>query len=740
MVVWLFPRERTTEFSTWREGMVAPREVIAPFTFNVRKNDIELEQERARARALVPPVVRRDPYVAGDEEGRVLRLIETAIGSTNVVTDSAFLARGRLSQNALQWLRARPGGNVAIAQSIVPGVLDSLYGTGMLSPDDAAQLEDYFHRRAGRLGAGAPAANDVSFIADDTTEYVLPVERLRSIGRAQDELGQMITRSAISAGIQLSPEALRALHNLVESVLEPNLTYDREETINRQAHASANIALYQRTIFRDERFVEGHAVLTAADIDELGSLMEAQRQRKGEAYEWQSALQWVGRVVVVVAVVLMAGFYFRAFHPRLWDSPSWLVLCVLLVWLPLTAASAAATNPSFPVYIVPLALTAMLGTILFDAQIGLALSAAGILLAGTILGFEFRIVLVGAVAAAIAAFTVKDIRNRAQFLHSMLFLPLGIVVTIVAIDTIQGAALTTTWQNVWPGAVHGIAVPILAAGILVVCERFFDITTNITLLELSDLNSPLLRELALRAPGTYTHSIIIANLVERGAEAIGANALLARVGAYYHDLGKMQRADHFAENQLYIRNPHERLSPQMSALIVAAHVKDGIEIAERMGLPQQIIDFIPQHHGTMLMTYFHRKAQSMYGEENVRDEAFRYPGPKPQTKEAAILMMADAVEAAVRSLRDRTPSRVQGLVHQLIKERLDDGQFDECDLTLRDLDLIEKSFLPVLVGTLHRRIEYPAAPTATTGNSADTGRRGAAAEQDEEIVEPKQAQ
>lgn len=713
MIAWLFPRERTTEFSSWREGMVAPREVIAPFSFNVRKNEVELEQERALARSIVSPLVREDSHVGREEQERLVAFLEGEPESLRVVAESVLLARGRLFQQTVQWLRASGRENITLARRIGAPVLQDLYHEGVLSADDAAQLEDYFRRRHEKLGAAAPPIDQVSVIAEDTTDYLLPFEGLNNVVRIRDELSQMITRTAISTGIHLTPEALRALHNLIESAIEPNLTYDRGETISRQTQAAANVALYKRTIFKDERFVESHALLTSADMDELASLLEAQRQRQREAYEWQSVLQWTGRVLIALAVVLMVGFYFRGFHPKLWSTPSWLVLCVLLVWLPLTAASFAAVNAAIPIYIVPLALTAMLGTILFDTHVGLALSGGGILLAGTILGFEFRIVLVNAVAAVIAALAVKDIRNRNQFLRSMLVLPLGIIATIAAVDATQGTALATAWQNMWPGAVHGVAVPILAAGLLVVCEKSFNITTNLTLLELSDLNSPLLRELALRAPGTYTHSIIIANLVERGAEAIGANPLLARVGAYYHDLGKMQRADHFVENQLYIRNPHEKLSPQMSALIVAAHVKDGVEIAERMGLPQQAIDFIPQHHGTMLMTYFYHKAQTMYGAENVREEVFRYPGPKPQTKEAAILMMADAVEAAVRSLRDRTPSRVQGLVHQLIKERLEDGQFDECDLTLRDLDLTERSFLPVLVGTLHRRIEYPTTPTTS---------------------------
>jgi hypothetical protein len=335
------------------------------------------------------------------------------------------------------------------------------------------------------------------------------------------------------------------------------------------------------------------------------------------------------------------------------------------------------------------------------------LSFGASLIAGALLGFEYRVVLVNVIAAVVAAFGVRNVRNRNQFLAPMLWLPLVIATAIVSIDLVQDTTGTAIWRNVWPGMVNGVTVPVLAMGLLVVCEKVFGITTSITLLELSDLNSPVLRELSVRAPGTYTHSVIIANLSEAAAEAIGADPLFARVGAYYHDIGKMLRPDPFVENQLTVKNPHDRLTPHMSTLVVIAHIKDGMELAERVGLPRQIIDFIPQHHGTLLMTFFYRKAQSMYGTEEVSEEAFRYHGPKPQTREAAVLMMADAVEAAVRSLRERTPATVQAMVHQLIRDRLDDGQFDECTLTLRDLDLIEKSFLPVLAGALHKRIEYP---------------------------------
>jgi len=710
-LVWLFPRERTSEFSSWREGMVAPRDVIAPFSLNVRKNDVELEQDRARARNTVAPVVRYDPTVGEQERVRLMRFLQTVAGPSEALGDTVPLPRDQLHQQTIQWLLARPGTNRALARRIAPVILARIYDQGALSNDQSAQLRDYFRRRADKLGDEA-LPDQVAYIGPDGSEQLLPFSKLQSLDDVRDDLGEMITRMALASGTRLSSESLRALHNLIDSALQPNLRYDREETIRRQAVAAANEALYKRTIFKDERFIESHAVLTSDDIDELTSLMEAEQQRQRNIYRWQPVVQWFGRAAAVTAIIFMVGLYFREFHQEIWSRLSWLTLAALLIWLPQTVSSYAAANTSLSVYIVPLPLTAMLGTVLFGPQVGVALAGGAILIAGAILGFAYQLVFVNVIGSAVAAYSVRHVRNRSQFLEAMFVLPLAMAAAIIAVDAMQTTSLAAMWSHIWPGVVNGLAVPVLAMGLLVVFERIFGITTSISLLELSDLNSPLLRDLAVQAPGTYTHSLIIANLAENAAEAIGANALLARVGAYYHDIGKIQRPTHFVENQLYVRNPHDKLSPQMSALIVAAHVKDGIEIADKVGLPQQVIDFIPQHHGTLLISFFYQKAQQRYGRENVREEAYRYPGPKPQTREAAILMMADAVEAAARALRDRTPSRVQGMVHQLIKERLDDGQFDECDLTLRELERIEESFLPVLAGTLHERIEYPKAPRA----------------------------
>jgi hypothetical protein len=246
-------------------------------------------------------------------------------------------------------------------------------------------------------------------------------------------------------------------------------------------------------------------------------------------------------------------------------------------------------------------------------------------------------------------------------------------------------------------------------GLLPSLESLFDITTNFKLLELSNLHQPILRQLILVAPGTYHHSIVLGTLAEAAAEAVGANSLLVRVSACYHDIGKIKKPAYFIENQMEALNRHDKLSPSMSSLIVTSHVKDGVELARESKLPAPIIDIIRQHHGTSLITFFYQKAKDAENTRlaEVREEEYRYTGPKPQTKEAAIVMLADAVEAASKTLTDPTPARVQGMVERIINNIFVDGQLEECDLTLRDLHQIAKAFVRILTGIFHHRVDYP---------------------------------
>jgi putative nucleotidyltransferase with HDIG domain len=271
-------------------------------------------------------------------------------------------------------------------------------------------------------------------------------------------------------------------------------------------------------------------------------------------------------------------------------------------------------------------------------------------------------------------------------------------------------------EGLW-GIASGITSAAITMIFLPVLESVFKLTTDIKLLELADLNHPLLKKMVTNATGTYHHSIIVGNLAEAAADAIGANPLLARIGSYYHDIGKLEKAEYFAENKQISSDIHDKLSPSMSSLIITNHVKDGVELAEKYKLGSTIREIIEQHHGTGLVTYFyHQAVEKGQQEQVIPDETFRYPGPKPQTKESAIVMFADSIEAASRVLQNTTPQRLKELVRKIINDKFIDRQLDECELTLKDINNIADSFVRILTGVYHARIEYPTSGISKNGN------------------------
>ncbi len=282
------------------------------------------------------------------------------------------------------------------------------------------------------------------------------------------------------------------------------------------------------------------------------------------------------------------------------------------------------------------------------------------------------------------------------------------IITITTLSFIGGnVTLNVFLVGIVIGAVNGILSAVLMIGALPYLETTFSITSMIKLLELSNPNHYLLRRLLLEAPGTYHHSLMVGNLAEASAENIGANSLLVRVGSYYHDIGKIKRPEYFVENQRGFDNPHEKIAPALSALIITSHVKEGIELAREANLPPLIIDFIEQHHGNSLAKYFYNRALEEDEDGRISEESFRYEGPRPQSKEVALVMLADSVEAAVRSLKEPTTENIKEMVDKIIKDKLDDGQLELSDLTFRDLHTISESFCTVLEGVYHKRIEYP---------------------------------
>jgi putative nucleotidyltransferase with HDIG domain len=310
-------------------------------------------------------------------------------------------------------------------------------------------------------------------------------------------------------------------------------------------------------------------------------------------------------------------------------------------------------------------------------------------------------------AGVLSVFSVRDIKNRSQIFRSFLFVLIGYLTTILAFGLERFAPLNQILIESAFAGTNALISPVLTYGLLIFFEKIFKITTDLTLVELSNFDRPLLKDLARRAPGTFNHSMTMGTLAEAAAESIRANPLMARVGAYYHDIGKTIMPQNFVENQLNNLNVHENLSPEESVSLIVKHVKEGIVLGEEYRLPKEIIDFIPMHHGTTVISYFYDKAKKLYGEGKVDIDNYRYPGPKPNTKETVIVMLADGCESAVRSIEDPDPLKVENVIGHIIQTRIDENQLDDAPITFHDLTRIKESFTSILVGQRHHRIRYP---------------------------------
>jgi putative nucleotidyltransferase with HDIG domain len=413
-----------------------------------------------------------------------------------------------------------------------------------------------------------------------------------------------------------------------------------------------------------------------------------------------------------VALSVLCGVYVLHYEPKLVDNlrqfSTTLAMIVVTVGLSVVAA-----RDNIRAELVPLVVFGMTLSIAFHREFALLFSAVVtvIVVVATGQGLGQFMILYSAVASSILL--VGSIRNRRKLIYVGLAVGVVATLTTVGVETLDAQPFASIWPEALRYGLLSVFAGLLMLGLLPFIESLFGVQTELSLLELGDVAHPLLQELVRRAPGTYNHSINVASIAEAAAESIGAKGLLVRVGAYFHDIGKMLKPGYFVENQGHDANRHESLVPAMSTLIIIAHIKDGADLARQHRLPKPIIDFIEQHHGTTLVEYFFRRASEANPDGGEVDESnFRYPGPKPQTKEAAVLMLADAVEGASRALVEPTPSRIENLVHDIAMKRLLDGQFDACGLTLQELATIEDSLVKSLTAVYHGRVKYPDQRTA----------------------------
>ncbi|MEW5921703.1 MAG: HDIG domain-containing metalloprotein [Bacillota bacterium] len=504
--------------------------------------------------------------------------------------------------------------------------------------------------------------------------------------------------------LPFSPEVKLGMEKLFTPLVRPNMIYN--EAATEASREAARQALEPVRILKNSLIVQEGERVTEKHIAQLEALGLLGSPSRIDSY--------LGLFLLLVLVFVVVGYYVYLFNREFYENTNHISLLGLIVILTLVLGLAARY---FSGYLIPVAMASMLITVLFESRLAVIFNVVLALFFGFVVEGELSFFVVTLLGGLVAVYSVAQLKRRSDLTRAGIYVAAVNVVAIIAIFLLsRGFQFEYDYLREFSiallaGMGNGLLSAVMAIGLLPFLESAFGLTTAITLLELADPGRPLLRKLLVETPGTYHHSILVGNLAEAASEAVGADPLLSRVAAFYHDIGKVRRPYFFVENQFSSNNPHKRISPNLSSLIIRSHVKDGLELAREAKLPLPIQEIIGQHHGKSLISFFYQQAleNKENREKNVlpEEDEFRYEGPLPQSKEAAVIMLADAVEAAVRSLSQPAAGRIEGIIRRIIKEKLNDGQLDEAPLTLKDLDRIGDTFAHILSGLFHQRIEYP---------------------------------
>lgn len=509
--------------------------------------------------------------------------------------------------------------------------------------------------------------------------------------------------------LEYSLQAREIIKIAVVNAIKPNLVFNKEATDKAIKEAMDGVKPVQKTVKAGEKIVREGERVTPEQI----SILEQLGIQRSKSYP----LSLIGSAIFVLFTFWLTIEFVRRYYKKIFANHM-LMLLIGLIFILILSFTRFLTvikigdMPEINVligYLAPVSAGSMLIAILLDNRLAYFMTMIMAIYVGLLTeGNQLFYAITAFVGGTVGIFQVYRLNQTSDLARSGFYIALANIISILTLSLIGGnVTLNLILIGSIIGAVNGILSAVLMIGALPYLESAFSITSMIKLLELSNPNNDLLKRLLMEAPGTYHHSLMVGNLAEASAEFIGANPLLVRVGAYYHDIGKIKRPDYFVENQRGFDNPHEKIAPALSALIITSHVREGVELAREAHLPQDIINFIEQHHGTSLAKYFYSRALEEDREGTLSEESFRYEGPKPQSKEVALVMLADSVEAGVKSLQDPTPDKIKNMVRRIIQDKLNDGQLEACDLTFKDLDVIAASFCKSLEGLYHKRIEYP---------------------------------
>jgi putative nucleotidyltransferase with HDIG domain len=720
-----------TEFGP---GDIAPRDIKAPHDLLIPDDDLS-EQKRVEAEKAVALLYDFDPATGTAITEQVVQVIaslrseqEQDVAAEQQISDleaNFGIKASTKTLAALKELSSLEDIDPRISQLMLPLYRQKVAGNLKLFEAD---------RPKGIIFRGPGSQPEV---VDSGQEKII------GLGELQESLKTALSTSDLSENQQ------RALQELIMPLLRPNISFSQNESEARRQLAREEVKPVLIQVKKGEMIVREGDRITPDQLKRLGAL----RDKNSAVSLWRNASGlFLSCFILLYFVHTFARRNIRKYQPENRDLIFLaMVFVVQILALKVSIFIATALGSAFPYveqnayyYLFPFAVGTMLVRVVLNSEISLVFAILSSIITAVLFGNSFAVLVFAFLTSLSGAHWVRHVTERSSLFRAGLRLGVFNFVLIFALHltTSRPFDLQLLYKLGF-GFTGGLAAAVMVTGIVPLVESLFRYTTNIKLLELANMNNPLLRDLMVQAPGTYHHSIIVGNLAEAAAENIGVNPLMVRVAAYYHDIGKIRKPLYFIENIGGQENRHDKLAPSMSALILMAHVKDGAEMARESRLGKALADIIRQHHGTSLMKFFYDRAKSKADPEveQIDERDYRYPGPKPQTREAALIMLADAIEAASRTLTDPTPARIQGMVQKIINNIFIDGQLDECELTLKDINNIAKSFKIVLGGIFHYRVDYPEPVSKErsaekTSRSVDEDRDRKSAESSEDQKDP----
>lgn len=724
LIVFFFPKNKYSEYN-YQINDITREKIIAPFDFPILKSEKELKQERKEAISKIPAVFKKI-----ENQNRISNF-NTIIDSIRIISNNYERMQESRASNPAQYPKDsikfynsiesfKNNFNIKKEERPLFQLVYQDYNLAELPGENLKSIiRNYEKTKIANCISDSVLSENVAVInsMEKNKEILYDKDNILF----QDSLNISLSSKINDLTIDQNNQYRTILKDLLLLALEPNLIYQPEITQKRQSLMRSRVPLSKGIVLENEKIVDANTKVDSTIYAKLESLNQARAKKIQSRNPLRRPLPLIGDpliflgqwlLVIIIFSLLLSFLYLH--DPDLLHDFKFSFLIALTFLLEVIITYLFVFKFGLSEFAIPVTIAALMFTILFNsvtAFVGLSILC---ILLGFQLGGNIYFIISSLVVSILAIFTVRSLRKRIQVIKSILLIVAGYLITISITELIQFASLQNIGIHFLAGSLNGIFSPIITYGLIVSIETSLDLTTDLGLLEMADFNHPLLKRLSKEASGTFSHCITVGNLAEAAADAVGANALLTRIGAYYHDIGKIVKPEYFIENQTYDINKHDNLKPNLSALVIVNHVEEGIKLAKKYNLPEVITKFIRTHHGTTVIEYFYQKAiEEADDPDDVNPDDYRYSGPKPDTKETAILMICESIEAATRSLKNPNIRQLERLVDKIIKKKVDEGQLDESPLTFADLKNIKGSIedntgiMPTLKSEYHVRVEYP---------------------------------